>query len=286
MKTLLMRIYIRYRNHFLFKQVRPIVIGIVAIGVFFSALLDPNLGMALEIHRNTTVANTKNTYLPILWEAQQNWTEKIGELISAGYKVDINDSNGDQPLHWAARHGNAEIAKMLLTAGAKIDAVDNNGDQPIHWAARYGNYGDTEIFKILLAAGAKLDQLNNQGESANSISKHIGPVKGEVSNSKGSLDEAAINFIKNNLSNVFIRAKMCSGHKGRDSCEEKTIITCYQRDSLRCDLYGVSDENVIKEVTQSFQNSGLRISTITFWRSTHDNKSIFEKSIYIYRGLD
>ena len=228
----------------------------------------------------------ENTYQPLLWEAQHNYKSNVKKLISSGMKVDIVDGNGDQPLHWAARHGDAELARMLLEAGAKVDAADKNGDQPIHWASRYGNYGNTEIFKVLLAAGAKTDQPNRSGETANSISKHIGSRKGDAVNMKGSLDEAAINYIENNLNYIFIRAKMCGVPNGHDDCDGKSVILCYQNDSLGCELYGFRDYNVIKEVTQSFQNSGLRISRIRFWQSTFDKKSFFEKPVYQFDGGD
>jgi len=202
-------------------------------------------------------------------------------LLAAGAKADAVDKNGDRPLHWAARHGNQEMARVLLAAGAKVDAVDKNGDQPLHWAARYGNYGNTEIVKVLLAAGAKMDEPNKNGDSPNAIAKHIGPSEKDTGNMKGSLDEATINYLKNNLDPIFIRAGLCNSS---NDCLGKDIIFCSQTNSLSCGIYGIPNENLAQEIILSMRNSGLRIKKISFWRSTYDKKSVLDKPIAEFDG--
>ena len=216
--------------------------------------------------------------------AKTDSTEMIKVLLAAGAKIDTLDKNGDQPLHWAARSGNPEMVATLLSAGAKVDAKDYEGDQPLHWAARYGNFGDTEMINELLAAGAKMDALNQKGQSPYDVSKHIGPAETDAGASKGSLDEATLNYMKYSLDPIFIKAKMCSVWNGRDGCVGKNIIFCSQSNSLGCNLYGITDENLIKEITQSMQNSGLRIKRAYFFRNTHDKSSVFDKPFYAFTG--
>lgn len=216
--------------------------------------------------------------------AKTDSTEMIRVLLAAGAKVNALDKNGNQPLHWAARSGNPEMVATLLSDGAKVDATNYEGDQPLHWAARYGNFGDTEMINELLAAGAKMDTPNKKGESPYVISKHIGPTETDVGAPKGSLDEATLNYMRYSLDPIFIRAKMCSVWNGRNGCVGKDIIFCSQSNSLTCNLYGITDENLIKEITQSMQNSGLRIKRVNFWRSTHDKSSVFDKPFYVFTG--
>jgi ankyrin repeat protein len=215
---------------------------------------------------------------------RRNSIELVKTLLAAGADVNAWDRNGDRPLHWAARQGNPEMAKLLLTVGAKVDAVDRYGDQPLHWAARYGNYGNTEIVNVLLAAGAKTDEPNKNGDSPNDIAKHIGPTETDKGNLKGNLDEATINYFESHLYPMFIRAKLCSVPNGPNGCVGKDIIICHQSNSLSCDFYGMSNEDLVKEVAQSMRNSGLRIRKITFWRSSYHKTSVLEKPIYEFDG--
>lgn len=208
-------------------------------------------------------------------------------LLTAGALPESLDKNGARPLHWAARKGSPKIAKLLLEAGAKVDATDNNGDQPLHWVARYGNFGnhgDTEIVRILRAFGANAETQNRRGETPAMLAKHIGPQVGDAPDMKGSLDEATFNFIDNNIYPILISAKMCRVPNGRDGCVGKDFLFCMQHNSLRCNMYGIDNEQVISELTQAFRDSGLRVSGVSFWRSSYKDKSIIEKPVFEYRG--
>jgi len=161
------------------------------------------------------------------------------------------------------------------------------GDQPLHWAARYGNFGnrgDTEIVRILMASGAKTDVGNRQGDTPTTLARHIGPKEGDSPDMKGNTDEATHNFIKNNVYTILISAKLCSAPNGKDGCVGKRFLTCMQHNTLRCDMYGIDDEKIIKELVQAFQESGLRVSGVSFWRSSEQKKSILEKPILEYGG--
>lgn len=231
------------------------------------------------------VNTTDNNGLQLIHlAAKTNSTEMVKVLLAAGALIDASDINGDRPLHWAARHGNTEMVKDLLVAGANPNAADRYGDQPLHWAARYGNYGNTEMIKILLAAGAKEDSLNKNGERPSAVAKHIGPTETDKGNGKGNLDEATLNYLENNIVPLLIRARLCSSSHSRDSCYGNKVMFCMQTNSLSCDLYGMSDENLVREISLSFQNSGLRIQKISFWHSTYDKKSVLEKPISRFDG--
>jgi hypothetical protein len=138
------------------------------------------------------------------------------------------------------------------------------------------------MIKALLAAGAKEDSPNKNGDQPITIAKHIGPTEIDKGNIKGILDEASINYIQNNIIPILIKAKICTSARG--DCIGGDYFECLQSSSLSCDVYGISNENVIKEITSSMRNSGLRIGKVSFWRSTHDKKTIFEKPLSKFDG--
>lgn len=207
-------------------------------------------------------------------------TELVKALLASGAKMDAKDRNGDQPLHWAARRGNEEMVKLLLAAGASANATDKNGDQPLHWAARYGNFGNTELVKLLVTAGAKVDVSNRNGDQPILMAKHIGPTETDKGN-KGMLDEATINYFENTIDPILINAKLC---QSSNDCDGHHYILCVQSNSLECDVYGISDETVRKEIVFSLQKSGLRIKRLAFWRNAHGNQSFFEKPLSQFDG--
>jgi len=135
-----------------------------------------------------------------------------------------------------------------------------------------------------MASGAKTDVGNRQGDTPTTLARHIGPKEGDSPDMKGNTDEATHNFIKNNVYTILISAKLCSAPNGKDGCVGKRFLTCMQHNTLRCDMYGIDDEKIIKELVQAFQESGLRVSGVSFWRSSEQKKSILEKPILEYGG--
>jgi hypothetical protein len=112
------------------------------------------------------------------------------------------------------------------------------------------------------------------------MAKHIGPTEMDAGN-KGMMDEATINYFENTVDPILINAKLC---QSPNDCLRRNYILCVQSNSLACDVYGISDEAVIKEIILSFQKSGLRIKRLTFWRSAHGDKSFFEKPLSQFDG--
>lgn len=92
----------------------------------------------------------------------------------------------------------------------------------------------------------------------------------------GTLSGEAANFIEHSISPILVRAKFCGSAQ---DCVERGYIYYGVGDAIHYYVYGITDEKVIKEILISILNSGLRVSSITFWRSKHHEKSFFEKPI-------
>jgi ankyrin repeat protein len=91
------------------------------------------------------------------WElhfaAQKGDTDKICNLIIAGYSINCFDELGKTPLHYAAESESIDAIKILLAAGAHVNALDLSraGDTPLGSVAQRCSY---EVAKLLLTAGA------------------------------------------------------------------------------------------------------------------------------------
>lgn len=96
-------------------------------------------------------------------------------------------------------------------------------------------------------------------------------------NPKGILDKDEIRFITNTLFPILIEAKLCVSATG--DCISDNYILCLSDDALRCEIYGVTDEKVIKKILLAVLNSRLRVSSFIFWHSKHQDKSLFEKPL-------
>lgn len=63
---------------------------------------------------------------------------KIGELLEAGYPVNVLDTRfGLTPLHYAVRNGHLEIAKLLIRQGASLSDMSSQGVTPLQWSSEY-----------------------------------------------------------------------------------------------------------------------------------------------------
>lgn len=95
-------------------------------------------------------------------------------------------------------------------------------------------------------------------------------------NIKGNLDNEELNFIYHTFIPILIRSNICVRADG--DCLHYHII-CASHDSLSCDVYGIADEKVIKEIFLAMLHSGLNVSSFTFWRSKYHETSLFEKPL-------
>lgn len=93
---------------------------------------------------------------------QRGCDNLVGELLSAGARVDVAQDSGLQPLHLASSHGFANIAGMLLAHGASVSAVDLEGRSALHLAAAAGA---DSIICMLLRCGLHCDLSNCPSKS-------------------------------------------------------------------------------------------------------------------------
>ncbi|MCF8183541.1 MAG: hypothetical protein K9J43_01040 [Polynucleobacter sp.] len=93
---------------------------------------------------------------------------------------------------------------------------------------------------------------------------------------KGPLDGDASTFGKQTLSPILIREKLCTSVQ---DCREREYFFCTSWESISCDLYGITDEKIIKEILLAMLNSGLKASHFRFWLRSHRDKSFFDKPI-------
>jgi len=94
--------------------------------------------------------------------AQNNNTEAVRLMLSAGWPVDVRGEMNATPLHWAAWNGNAEMIRELLRYHAPLDVKGDEYDStPLGWALygsgnswhrETGDYAGT--VEALLQAGA------------------------------------------------------------------------------------------------------------------------------------
>jgi hypothetical protein len=83
----------------------------------------------------------------------------------------------------------------------------------------------------------------------------------------------------NILSPILIREGLCNS---RQDCREREYFFCVSWETISCDVYGITDEKLIKEIFRAMLNSGLKVRSFTFWHSTYQEKSFFEKPLLRY----
>ena len=85
-----------------------------------------------------------------------------------------------------------------------------------------------------------------------------------------------IDYFLNVFNPILIKAHICTQVRG--DCENDYVI-CDSEETLSCQVYGITDEKVIRELFMSMLNSGLNVSHFTFYRSRYHEGSIFEKPL-------
>jgi hypothetical protein len=97
---------------------------------------------------------------------------------------------------------------------------------------------------------------------------------------KGNLEANEIAFMENTFIPILLKENLCT--KATGDCKEDHIL-CWSGDSLSCDVYGISDSGVIKEIFLAMLNSELNVSSLNFWKSKYHKTSTFEKPLLTYR---
>jgi hypothetical protein len=96
---------------------------------------------------------------------------------------------------------------------------------------------------------------------------------------KGALEKDELDFVYNTFVPILIRSHICVRADG--DCLHDYLI-CASHDSLSCNVYGIADDKVIKEILIAVIHSGLNVSSFTFWRSKYHQTSLREKPLLQY----
>jgi len=107
----------------------------------------------------------------LMFAAKDGHAPIVNELLKAGARLDVKDSDGDTALMYAAIDDRVEVARILLAAGAEVNARNLNGDTPLLAASLRGR---TETVRLLLAAGADASVKNQKGQTALSLAEAEG----------------------------------------------------------------------------------------------------------------
>lgn len=91
----------------------------------------------------------------------------------------------------------------------------------------------------------------------------------------------AENYYKNTLVPFLINSKFCDSFQDCLKHQYSFYAISYS-EAIDFNLYGITDEKIIKEIIFSMLNSGLKIRKIAFYKSNHDEKYFFEKPIVEY----
>lgn len=95
-------------------------------------------------------------------------------------------------------------------------------------------------------------------------------------NMKGNLSGKELDFMYHTFIPILIKAKICTSE---NNCLSQEFIICFSYSTLMCDVYGVSDAKVIREIFLAMLHSGLKISSVSFWASKYHHTGFFEKPL-------
>lgn len=97
----------------------------------------------------------------IIQLARENRLDEIWGALKNGYNVNETDSiTATTPIMEAAKYHRLEGCRQLLQAGAKVHLRDTEGNTVVHHAAQGG---DAEICQLLIDAGAHVEDCNKDG---------------------------------------------------------------------------------------------------------------------------
>lgn len=99
-------------------------------------------------------------------------------------------------------------------------------------------------------------------------------------NLKGNLNNKELDFFYHTAIPILVKSGICTRVTG--DCQRGNYFICSSHQSLTCEVYGITNEKVIKQLFLAFLVSELQISSLKFWRSNYHETSIFEKPLLEY----
>ena len=100
--------------------------------------------------------------MPLEYADMGGHVEIVQALILAGSDIPSQSGSSQTPIHWAIGRGYNDLAKSLTDNGADIHALDSDNNTPLHSAVRGGN---AEGVQMLIAAGADIHAKNKDGDT-------------------------------------------------------------------------------------------------------------------------
>jgi|GEM_PF-2623491 len=104
-----------------------------------------------EVLRQDSDVGLSKTQGPLHLAVLGGHQETAQMLLSQGFDVNAEDSEGNTPLHIAAANGHLGLVGFLIERGANVNAVNNKGQTPLHLAAGNGHVATAEL---LIKSGA------------------------------------------------------------------------------------------------------------------------------------
>ena len=89
---------------------------------------------------------------------------------------------------------------------------------------------------------------------------------------KGNLNGNELDYLDNIFFPILVKAHICK--EANKDCVLGEYIFCNSTETLSCRVYGITDEKVIKELFMSMLNSGLNVSSWTFYRKKYGEISL------------
>jgi palmitoyltransferase ZDHHC13/17 len=101
----------------------------------------------------------------IVKAVQYGATDRVRELVEAGYDVNLADGDTVTLLHWASINNRVEIVKFLLEKNASVDARGGDlNSTPLHWATRQGH-----LASVVLLMNAEADPQIKDAEGCSAM---------------------------------------------------------------------------------------------------------------------
>jgi hypothetical protein len=95
---------------------------------------------------------------------------------------------------------------------------------------------------------------------------------------KGNLEPNELAWIQDKFIPILMQSKLCAS---QSDCSHDRII-CISAQALTCDVYGIADRRVIREVLLSLLGSDLKVSALRFWKSEYHKTSSRERPLVEY----